>query len=75
MATNADTGVQEPVRGNLIIQAAVLQADGRRLLLQFDLIKLSLSERVFVKLRGDRELLGVLHVSIVESIRCSYTAC
>ncbi|CAD6570294.1 MAG: U4/U6-U5 snRNP complex subunit lsm3 [Cyphobasidiales sp. Tagirdzhanova-0007] len=27
----------------------------------FDLIKLSLSERVFVKLRGDRELLGVLH--------------
>jgi U6 snRNA-associated Sm-like protein LSm3 len=28
------------------------------------LIKLSLSERVFVKLRGDRELLGVLHVSL-----------
>lgn len=28
----------------------------------FDLIKLSLSERVFVKLRGDRELTGVLHV-------------
>ncbi|KAK9897001.1 putative U6 snRNA-associated Sm-like protein LSm3 [Cystobasidium minutum MCA 4210] len=27
----------------------------------FDLIKLSLAERVFVKLRGDRELLGVLH--------------
>ncbi|KAF8303383.1 like-Sm ribonucleoprotein [Clavulina sp. PMI_390] len=27
----------------------------------FDLIKLSLSERVFVKLRGDRELTGVLH--------------
>ena len=28
-----------------------------------DLIRLSLSERVFVKLRGDRELAGVLHVS------------
>jgi len=29
----------------------------------FDLIRLSLSERVFVKLRGDRELTGILHVS------------
>ena len=28
----------------------------------FDLIRLSLSERVFVKLRGDREVVGVLHV-------------
>lgn len=28
-----------------------------------DLIRLSLSERIFVKLRGDRELTGVLHVS------------
>ncbi|KAL0949359.1 hypothetical protein HGRIS_009428 [Hohenbuehelia grisea] len=27
----------------------------------FDLIRLSLSERVFVKLRGDRQLSGVLH--------------
>ncbi|KAH7914410.1 like-Sm ribonucleoprotein [Hygrophoropsis aurantiaca] len=27
----------------------------------FDLIRLSLSERVFVKLRGDREITGVLH--------------
>ena len=27
----------------------------------FDLIRLSLSERVLVKLRGDRELRGVLH--------------
>ncbi|GAA5973682.1 hypothetical protein JCM11641_005077 [Rhodosporidiobolus odoratus] len=27
----------------------------------FDLIRVSLSERVFVKLRGDRELRGVLH--------------
>jgi hypothetical protein len=31
----------------------------------FDLIRLSLSERVFVKLRGDRELTGVLHVSVI----------
>lgn len=30
----------------------------------FDLIRLSLSERVFVKLRGDRELNGILHVRI-----------
>ncbi len=41
----------------------------------FDLIRLSLSERVFVKLRGDRELVGVLHVSSLhffQSIhRCS----
>ena len=28
-----------------------------------DLIRLSLDERVYVKLRGDRELRGVLHVS------------
>ena len=28
----------------------------------FDLIRLSLSERVHVKLRGDRQLWGVLHV-------------
>jgi hypothetical protein len=33
----------------------------------FDLIRLSLSERVFVKLRGDRELTGILHVCPPES--------
>ncbi|GAA5902061.1 U4/U6-U5 snRNP complex subunit LSM3 [Sporobolomyces salmoneus] len=27
----------------------------------FDLVRVSLSERIFVKLRGDRELRGVLH--------------
>ena len=32
-----------------------------------DLIRLSLSERIFVKLRGDRELTGVLHVSQTKS--------
>jgi hypothetical protein len=31
----------------------------------FDLIRLSLSERVYVKLRGDRELAGVLHVRCI----------
>lgn len=31
----------------------------------FDLIRLSLSERVFVKLRGDRELTGILHVRLI----------
>lgn len=30
----------------------------------FDLIRLSLSERVFVKLRGDREVTGILHVRL-----------
>jgi hypothetical protein len=33
----------------------------------FDLIRLSLSERVFVKLRGDRELTGILHVCPIKS--------
>ena len=37
----------------------------------FDLIRLSLSERVFVKLRGDRELTGVLHVGIVDTFYAS----
>lgn len=31
----------------------------------FDLIRLSISERVYVKLRGDRELRGTLHVSAI----------
>ena len=31
----------------------------------FDLVRLSLSERVFVKLRGDRELTGILHVRVL----------
>jgi hypothetical protein len=35
----------------------------------FDLIRLSLSERVVVKLRGDRELSGVLHVSSLQIIQ------
>lgn len=30
-------------------------------LLQFDLVRLSLAERVYVKLRGQRELRGLLH--------------
>jgi hypothetical protein len=34
----------------------------------FDLIRLSLSERVFVKLRGDRELTGILHVRFSTSL-------
>lgn len=34
----------------------------------FDLIRLSLSERVFVKLRGDRELTGVLHVRLIRHL-------
>ena len=34
----------------------------------FDLIRLSLSERVFVKLRGDRELTGILHVCLTRYV-------
>ena len=29
-----------------------------------DLVRLSLNEQIKVKLRGDRELIGVLHVSV-----------
>lgn len=39
----------------------------------FDLIRVSLSERVFVKLRGDRELKGVLHVSYCRIYSLSIT--
>ena len=39
----------------------------------FDLIRLSLSERVFVKLRGDRELTGVLHVHYRHLVNFSAT--
>lgn len=42
---------------------ALRTAPSETWIMQFDLIKLSLSERIFVKLRGDRELTGVLHVS------------
>jgi U6 snRNA-associated Sm-like protein LSm3 len=38
----------------------------------FDLIRLSLSERVFVKLRGDREVTGILHVSFMFSTFISH---
>ncbi|KAM0749784.1 Sm-like ribonucleoprotein [Meredithblackwellia eburnea MCA 4105] len=38
-----------------------MAADLARAVEPFDLIRVSLSERVFVKLRGDRELRGVLH--------------
>ena len=33
-----------------------------------DLIKLSLDERIYVKLRGDRELRGRLHVRLLAPI-------
>ena len=38
----------------------------------FDLIRLSLSERVFVKLRGDREVTGILHVCPPKSPSARY---
>ena len=37
-----------------------------------DLIKLSLDERIYVKLRGDRELRGRLHVRICCRSRGTY---
>jgi len=36
----------------------------------FDLVRVSLSERIFVKLRGDRELRGVLHASFFSLFPC-----
>lgn len=41
--------------------AAARGAAGDTVVEPFDLIRVSLSERVFVKLRGDREVKGVLH--------------
>jgi U6 snRNA-associated Sm-like protein LSm3 len=38
----------------------------------FDLIRLCLSERVFVKLRGDREIRGVLHVCPEHTVPVRY---
>ena len=38
-----------------------------------DLIRLSLDERIYVKLRGDRELRGKLHVRLAASRRLSTT--
>lgn len=36
-----------------------------------DLVRLSLSERVFVKLKGDREIRGTLHVSVDYVLSCN----
>lgn len=35
-----------------------------------DLVRLLLNEAVFVKLRGDRELKGKLHVRLMKPIQC-----
>ena len=42
-----------------------------------DLIRLSLDERVYVKLRGERELRGRLHVSLAGRVQAPgvHTAC
>jgi hypothetical protein len=37
-----------------------------------DLIKLSLDERIYVKLRGERELRGVLHVRLMHKISTAH---
>ena len=41
----------------------------------FDLVRLCLDEPVFVKLRGDRELQGKLHVRVLHSVDCSGDDC
>ena len=55
----------EPTRGFEHIPTSIAMDSSPAIQEPFDLIRLSLSERVFVKLRGDRELTGVLHVSVV----------
>lgn len=46
----------------VVIVAQERKMGGRALEEPLDLIKLSLDEVVFVKLKGERELLGRLHV-------------
>eukprot|EP00983_Pelagomonas_calceolata_P092318 1157652-Pelagomonas_calceolata.AAC.2 len=43
---------------------AIPQQEGATVKEPLDLIKLSLDERVYVKLRGERELRGRLHVGV-----------
>jgi hypothetical protein len=52
-----------------LLTPTLIRPDGSAPVEPFDLIRVSLSERVFVKLRGDRELRGVLHVSIVAKLQ------
>jgi U6 snRNA-associated Sm-like protein LSm3 len=40
-----------------------------------DLVRLSLDERIYVKMRNDRELLGRLHVSSKERLKCIVRPC
>ena len=42
-----------------------MQHEGATVEEPLDLIRLSLDEKIYVKLRGDRELRGKLHVSVV----------
>lgn len=39
-----------------------------------DLIRLSIDERVYVKLKGERELRGKLHVSVLGCCCCCFSA-
>lgn len=47
----------------VIITALLIMATSHERIGPLDLVRLSLDERIYVKLRGDRELLGRLHVS------------
>lgn len=56
--------------------AEVGDGDGAAVQEPMDLVRLSLNEIVFVKLRGDRELKGCLHVCLISShIRGAKAVC
>ena len=57
--TMADPGVQD---GAVIILSSNFNLTILQVSEPLDLVRLSLDERVYVKLRGDRELRGRLHV-------------
>lgn len=60
----SESGVQEPVSAHPCLHS-LRGGETEEKREQFDLVKLSLAERVYVKLRGERELRGILHVSLI----------
>lgn len=50
----------------MILLLFVLQTPAASVKEPLDLIRLSLDERIYVKMRNDRELRGRLHVSFLE---------
>jgi hypothetical protein len=60
----AETQCLDPVRRLKLIMADTTDEAGSSVSEPLDLVRLSLDEIVFVRLRGDRELKGRLHVCI-----------